>query len=129
MNITFIYLFLILKNASLLRKEFVLLKYNYYFLPFLESFYKEGYILSYKIILNNMCTFGIKVYFRVLFNKFNLINLRLISTLSNKKYLKYKELCKIFSIKSILFLSTTQGILTNLEAQKNLIGGKLYFVC
>ena len=130
MNITFTYLFLILKNAALLKKEFIVIKYNLFFIPFLESFYQEGFLLSYKILYDSTSSIiGIKVYFRFLYNKFNLSGLKLISTVSNKKYLKYKDICKFFSIKSVLFLSTTKGILTNLESQKQLIGGKLYFVC
>jgi ribosomal protein S8 len=129
MNITFLYLFLVLKNTALLKKECVVIKYNPFFLPFLESFYKEGLLLSYKILYKNTSAVGIKIYLRFLYNKFNLSNLKLISTPSNKKYLKYKDICKFFSIKSILFLSTTRGILTNLECQKQLIGGKLYYIC
>ena len=50
MSITFLYLFLILKNTALLKKESVTVKYNPFFIPFLECFYKEGTLLSYKII-------------------------------------------------------------------------------
>mgnify|MGYP003387448515 FL=1 len=110
MSITFLYLFLVLKNTALLKKESVVIKYNPFFLPFLESFYKEGLLLSYKVIYKHNLIVGIRIYLRFLYNKFNLSNLKIISTPSNKKYLKYKDICKFFSIKSILFLSTTRGM-------------------
>ena len=60
-------------------------------------------------------------------NKSVFKNLKIFSTPSKINFLNTKDLAKVTNKKFILFLSTSQGLLTNIECKKKNIGGKLLF--
>lgn len=129
MNSTYLYFFLILKNAAKLQKELVEVKYNKFFIKFLEVLYKEGFILSYEISYKNNSPYKIKIYLRFLYNQYLFSDLQIISKPSHKKYLTYNNACRIFNMRYTIFLSTNNGILTHLDCQKLQLGGKLLYIC
>jgi len=84
-------------------------------------FFKIGYIQSYNIDYKNNY---ITIYLN---NRVSFI--KNISTPGGKKYIKYKNLKKLWLHKKhTLILSTNKGILTNKEAIKYNIGGELLFL-
>ena len=130
-NITFITMnkntinFLIsLKNASILKKEFI--ESHIRFKKIIILLYKEGLIQSYKYNkLNN----SFKIYFRYCFQQDLLNNLKIISVPSKKKYLTFEEISKLSNPFDTYFFSTSKGLKTNLECKELHLGGKLYFSC
>jgi len=132
MNITLIQLLLKLKNASLARKEFVIIKYNKRCLDLLKLLYTEGFIQSFNIqridAPFSKKQLQINITLRYFYNKPIFKNLKIVSKPSYIKYLKLKDLCKIVDKRNVLFLSTNKGLLTSLECKKHQIGGTLSFI-
>ena len=123
MNKTIINTIIKLKNASLIKKEYVLIAYSNLNLKVINFLYKEGFIQSLK--QKNKKLF---VYLRYSFNKDLFSNLKIISTSTLNYYLSYKDLCKLTNKRFVLVLSTNKGFLTGLECKKHKIGGKLFFI-
>ena len=123
-----IYILIMLKNITKIKKKTILISYSRTIIRFLNSLYNEGLILSYKIInINNLNK--IKIYFRYFFDYSNIENLKIISTPSTSIFLSYRDLCRIKEGRNIFFLSTQKGVMTSLKAKQNGIGGKLLFRC
>ena len=123
MNKTIINTIIKLKNASLIKKEYVLIAYSNLNLKVINFLYKEGFIQSLK--QKNKKLF---VYLRYSFNKDLFSNLKIISTSTLNYYLSYKDLCKLTNKRFVLVLSTNKGFLTGLECKEYKIGGKLFFI-
>ena len=79
-----------LKNASLFRKEYLILKYSKNILDILHGLYDEGFVQSYKIIDGK-----IFILLRYFFNKPVLKNIKLISTQSKMRNFSLKLLSKL----------------------------------
>jgi small subunit ribosomal protein S8 len=126
MNIHLIKFLIQLKNAALIKKEIIHIKYNNLILQAIFLLYKEGLIQSFKI--NKDKTF-ISIYLRYNYNKNLLKSFKIISKGSNLVYLKYSDICRFFNKRRLLILSTNKGFLTGLECKKYKLGGKLLFIC
>jgi len=113
-----------LKNASLVHKEFILVKNNILVLKIIKNLYLEGLIQSFAVETSK--SFQIKVYLRYSFNKNFFKNLKIFSTPIT---LKYFEICKLSTKQNLIFISTPLGFLTGEECKKRHLGGKLYFQC
>ena len=112
-----------LKNASMIKKESIIILNSNLNFKIITFLYKEGFIQSFK--KNDKKIF---VFLRYSFNKDFFSNLKIVSTTTLKYYLSYKDLCKITNKRFILLLSTSKGFLTGLECKKQQIGGKLFFI-
>ena len=123
MNKTIINTILKLKNASIIKKEHVLIPCSNLNLRIANFLYKEGFIQS--LYKKNKTLF---VYLRYSFNKDLFSNLKIISTSTLNYYLSYKDLCKLTNKRFVLVLSTNKGFLTGLECKEYKIGGKLFFI-
>jgi small subunit ribosomal protein S8 len=133
MKINLINLLIKLKNASILKKESVIVDYSSSILPLIKILYNEGFIQSFKIVtFKNI--FGknsrhINIILRFLYNKSVLKKIKIFSKPSHIKYINYFDICKVNDRNLTFFISTTSGILTSFECKKKKIGGKLLFVC
>jgi ribosomal protein S8 len=115
-----------LKNVSQLKKEF--LEQNFYLNNYqiIKTLYKEGFIQSIKIIKTN--TFKrIRLIIRFFFNKPIINKLNFFSKPSFKTFIKAKQLKKLTFKKTALILSTSKGLMTNVNCIKKKIGGVLLF--
>jgi small subunit ribosomal protein S8 len=126
MNINLINFLILLKNASLAKKESIYCKYNRNFEKLLKVLYLEGIIQSYYII-NSKST--IRIFFRYTQTISRLNLLKIISNPSKSCNISLKNLYKISEGQKVLVLSTSKGVLTSLKAKKNYVGGTLLFVC
>lgn len=126
MNITLINFLLKLKNAYLAKKYNILVGYNKNILEFSKILYKEGLIQGFFINKQNK---NIIIFLRhsQSFSPFHA--LKIISTVSNTKELKYADICKLSTQQRIFFFSTTKGIMTSMLCKQNCLGGKLLFIC
>jgi small subunit ribosomal protein S8 len=133
MNINLIKFLTKLKNASLSRKETILVEYNKLHLELVKVLYSEGLIQSFSIEVQTsfktQSSSSIKIILRYFYNKPVLKNLKFFSKPSHIKYVKYSDVCKIVDKKFNFFLSTSEGILTSLDCKKKKVGGKLLFMC
>lgn len=116
-----------LKNASILRKEFVCCFYNKLFLKLIKILYKEGLIQDYFLKKNLLGSFQLIISLKYVYNLGDLSTLKIISRPSWTLFLTYNDICKLSEKKSIFFFSTDKGFLTSLECKKYKLGGKLLF--
>jgi ribosomal protein S8 len=131
MNKSQIYLLLAVKSASTLQKEKIQVSLNKVSIPFLITLYKHGIIQNF-ILLNNWRNkqkIKILIYLRYFFNKSVCKNLKFFSKPSLFTFLPYADICLLYDKKHTLFLSTSSGILTNLECKIKKIGGVALFKC
>jgi small subunit ribosomal protein S8 len=124
MNLILINFLSKLKNASLVKKKLLIVKFNYSFLSILKILYKEGFILSYVKQDEQLL-----IYFRYFHNLNNLKKLKIISTLSKSVYLNKFDINKIVENNKILIFSTSKGFLNSLSCKKLGVGGQLVFIC
>ena len=113
-----------LKSASLFKKEYLSIKYSKQSLELIIALYNEGFIQSYKITNEELY-----ILLRYFFNKPVFRFLKLVSTQSNFRYLNLKTITKLPNKKAVLFLSTSEGILTLSQCKMRKIGGKALFYC
>ncbi len=116
----------ILKNASLAKKDTVVITNNHLLLKFTEALYKEGLILSYSTFKDND---EIKLLIKlrnvddsILTNK-----IKVVSKPTHIRYLPYHQLCRLALKEKTGFFSTSKGILTLDECKKNRVGGVFSF--
>ncbi len=130
MNINFIKFLFALKNASLSKKETVVVDYSSAREKMTKVLYFEGLIQSFSLTMNSLNEHDfIVIKFRYSFDKSHLKYLTLLSNPSRIKYMKIKDLCHISDKKLMVFFSTTLGFLTTFQFKQLKIGGKLLFVC
>lgn len=131
MSNTLIKFLIKLKNASLIKQENVFFNFNALNLEIVELLYNEGFIQSFSVQENtkiNNFSMKIVVKLRYSSNKALLKTLKIISTPVKMVYLNLKNLSKLPTTKSVLFLSTSKGFLTGTECKKNQVGGVLLFI-
>ena len=130
MNTNLIKFLLILKNASLSKKETLIVEYSTIREQMVRLLYCEGLIQSFTLQANTVSKHDfIKIIFRYSSDKSHLRHLKLLSKPSHIKYIKFSDLCNISDKKKIVFLSTDYGFLTSSQCKKLKIGGKLLFLC
>ena len=116
----------ILKNASLAKKNVVIVTNNHLLLKCTEALYKEGLILSYSTFKEGDDE-KLSIKLRnvddvVLTNK-----IKAVSKPTHIKYLPYHQLCRLALKEKTGFFSTSKGILTLDECKKNRVGGVFSF--
>lgn len=115
-----------IKNASLARKDTVVISYNASLIKCVEVLYKEGLILSYSTVKE-----GSEVSIVVKLRKIDDIvltsKLTLISKPTNIKHLPYHEICRLTLKEKTGFFFTNKGILTLEECKQQKVGGVFSF--
>ena len=126
-----IFFLLKLKNASLYKKEVVIIDFKQDYIPILQLLYKEGYIQTFLInkdLSKNKSI--IIIYIRYVYNTFALSNLKLLSKQSCVKTITYKQLSyNIYDIRKTFFIITNKGLQTQTTCKLNQLGGRLLFMC
>lgn len=115
-----------IKNASLARKDCVLIPYNTSLIKCVEGLYKEGLILSYST-LKQGDNISIVVKLRKIDDIVLTSKLTLISKPTNIKYLPYHEICRLTLKEKTGFFFTNKGILTLEECKQQKVGGIFSF--
>jgi small subunit ribosomal protein S8 len=128
MNIYTIEFLIKLKNATLVRKEKIITPFNRLSLELIKCLYKEGFVQSFHIEKQSNEQ-KITVFLRFFYNKGLLKDLKIISTPSFIRHLTLQDICKLNTRKSVMFFSTSKGILTTLDCKKRQLGGSLLFLC
>ena len=131
MNSQLLYFLLKLKNAAIYKKEIVTITYKPNYLLFLNLLYSEGYIQSFSVVYDaNEGKKIIIIYLRFYNNFFALSHLKLLSKQSCIRTVKYKQLsCNIYDVRKTFFITTSQGLKTQIECKQKQLGGSLVFMC
>jgi small subunit ribosomal protein S8 len=112
-------LFSKIKNGYLSKKTRITHQYSKQSINILNILIKEGFIKSYKLNSNNQ----IDIYLKFKNNKPAVIDIIRISKPGKRLYIKNKEL--YIKKKGFFIISTSKGVLTDLQAKKLNIGGEL----
>lgn len=116
----------LIKNASLVKKNNVVVSYNDLILKCVEVLYKEGLILSYSI-LKEKSDLKISIKLRNVDDMVLTSQIKLVSKPTHLKYLPYHQICRIVLKEKTGFFFTNKGILTLDECKKNKVGGVFSF--
>lgn len=122
-----------IKNASLFKKEVVKVPYtrNLFFL--VKLLYEEGFLQSFKITSclrsDKQKDYFLLISLRYFQDKPVLQKMKVISSPSNFRYLKFFEIVKLRDTKNTLFFSTNCGVMTSLTCKQTRTGGLLLFLC
>ena len=112
-------LFSKIKNGYLAKKSKIINQKSKQNINILNIFLKEGFIKSYKINSNNQ----IDIYLKYKKNKAVIPDIKRLSKPGKRLYITNKNLYKKKT--GFFLISTSIGILTNLQAKKLNIGGEL----
>ena len=119
-----------LKNASIARKETLLVEYSSIREDMIKLLYLEGFVQSFEVLFDSYTHFKmVKVTLRYYYSKSLTERLKLLSKPSHVRYMKFLDISNLPDKRFVLFFSTDKGMLTTLECKKYKIGGKLLFVC
>lgn len=117
-----------LKNNSLVNRKAVTFSYSELILKYVDCLYREGFIQSYDVtIIDNQKKINILI--RIENGRSLTSNLKIVSSLTKKRYLTANNIYKMNIKKSELFLSTSSGIFSLSECKKKNIGGLVVFAC
>jgi ribosomal protein S8 len=130
MSFDFVQLIVKLKNASIIRKEFLLVEYSIVREDILIMLYNEGFLQSFGLKLSE--SFKIRriwISLRYLYGKALFESLKLLSKPSQVNYMSLLDICNIPDRKFVVFFSTDKGLLTTLNCKRKRVGGKALFIC
>nr|YP_009317249.1 30S ribosomal protein S8 [Palpitomonas bilix]BAV82417.1 30S ribosomal protein S8 [Palpitomonas bilix] len=114
----------VIRNGYLRKHPTILLNNSKLINNILFKLKKEGFILDYSVLPENM--FKIKVFLKYNNNLAVLNTIEIISTPGSRKYSNYKNLFSFLKTSyDILLISTSKGILTHKEALSLQIGGEV----
>ena len=112
-------LFSKIKNGYLAKKTKIIHQKSKQSINILNIFIKEGFIKSYKINSKNQ----LDIYLKYRKNKAVIIEIKRLSKPGKRLYITNKDLYK--NKKGFYIISTSVGILTDLQAKKLNVGGEL----
>jgi small subunit ribosomal protein S8 len=112
-------LFSKIKNGYLSKKSKITQQYSKQSINILNILVKEGFIKSYKINSNNQ----LDIYLKYKKNKAVISEITRLSKPGKRLYIKNKDL--YIKKKGFYIISTSIGILTDLQAKKLNVGGEL----
>ncbi|MCA9408921.1 MAG: 30S ribosomal protein S8 [Candidatus Omnitrophica bacterium] len=113
-----------IRNATLVRKEFVDIPASKMIGKILEIFKNDGYIEDFKLMKDNVQG-SYKVYLKYNVKKPVIIGIKRISTPGLRIYKKFNEIPRVLNGLGTAVLSTSKGILSDKDARKNKIGGEV----
>ncbi len=115
-----------LKNASLAKKEEVIIPYSNLLFRICEILKREAYIENFREIEEGKKKF-IKVYLKYKYKDKRpcISEIKRISKPSLKVYVKKKEIPSVLKGKGLALISTSRGVLTDKEAKAKGIGGEV----
>lgn len=130
MSLGFVELIVKMKNASIIRKESLLVEYNILKEDVLVMLYNEGFVQSFRFVSSGSIEIKrISISLRYLFSKGLFENLKLLSKPSRINYMSLLDICNIPDRKFVAFFSTDKGLLTALSCKQQKVGGKALFIC
>lgn len=117
---------IMMKNASLAKKELVSFPYSKVKNAILDCLKKEGYVSDFsKKVKKDGTILEVKLIYTD--SKPKIVEVERISKLSRRVYFGMKDIHSVRNGSGILVLSTPKGILSGKEARKEQVGGEALF--
>ena len=114
-----------IKNASLVKKETIIIPSSKMKLAILELLKREGYVKAYNLIE------GVKPSIEIVISYVNkmprITDLKRVSKPSKRVYTGVKDIAPVKYGHGICVISTPKGIMTDKEARKEMVGGEVLF--
>ncbi len=130
MNKNNLILLSLLKSASILQKNTLILPLKKSNINLLILLYKQGLIQNFTFLSNNFFKHPkILIRLRFFFNKSIFKNFKLLSKPGLYLYLTFEEICLLYDKRNVIYFSTINGLLTQFECKKQKIGGIALFKC
>ena len=115
-----------IKKGQLNRRAFIFNRKKKICEAFLNILRDEGFIIGYKIELNN--SKSIKIFLKYKNGKPTINSIKFLSIPSRRIYYSVKQIWKIDSSKSFIIFSTTKGLKSIIECKKLKIGGEPFII-
>lgn len=109
-----------IKNASIVKKEFITTQNSSLKMAILEVLKKGSYITDFKIVNNE-----IKIELAYEGDKSKIAGVKRVSKPSRRVYVKKSEIPKVLSGYGLAVISTPKGVFDGAEATKRNLGGEL----
>ena len=120
----------LLKSASILQKNNIIVPLKKSNINLLILLYKQGLIQNFIFLSNTFFKHPkILIKLRFFFNKSICKNLKLLSKPGLYLYLTFEEISLLYDKRHIIYFSTINGLLTNFACKKKQIGGIALFKC
>ena len=113
-----------IRNAILIKKNFIDVPFSNIKIKILEIFKNEGFITSFEVI-------PLKSFKKITINLRYVNDVSIIQKLIResrpglRKYANIKKIPQVLSGKGVLIISTPLGIMTDSEARKKNVGGEI----
>jgi len=116
-----------IQNAQLAKKTVIFQKKSNLCFSVLNILWNEGIILGFKIALFSKSHY--EIYLKLNFNQRLLIfsKVKSLNRLNNQNSFTLKQISKFNLITEVLILSTSRGLLTDMNCKKYNLGGKPFF--
>lgn len=115
-----------IKNALLIRKDFILTPSSKFKKAIADVMKREGFIKDYEVIddgKSGILRIELKYYGK---EKLSVIRgLQRVSKPGKRVYVSYKDIKKVFAGTGIAIISTPKGVLSDSEARKFKVGGEV----
>ena len=115
-----------IKNGQLAKKAYIFSKKTPLYESVLNVLWDEGFISSYKVSLKQPDK--LKIFLKYKNEKPSIRSIKIISKPSLRVYYSVKQLWKLDSVKGIIFLSTSNGLMSLEECKKKNFGGEPFIV-
>jgi len=117
-------LFTRIRNAGLARQEFVIAPYSKFNNEICKILKKEGYIVNFEKSKKNRLE-CLRIIIKYIDNRPMIRSIRRISKPGRRIYSSREGLARILKGVGIAIISTTNGLMTAQEAQKQNLGGEI----
>lgn len=130
MNKNLIYFLTAIRNASIAKKNVIKVKKIKNFDIYMNVLYKEGFIQSFSLdkeVSSN--THYLIIQLRRYENRVITSDIKPISTPTKIKVLSYSEITQLRLKNKRMILSTSKGVISDVECLKKRLGGTAIFIC
>ncbi|MCS7184330.1 MAG: 30S ribosomal protein S8 [bacterium] len=111
-----------IKNAHMVKKDFVVVNYSKLCCNALEVLKRYGYIENYKVSDDKRT---IKLHLKYINGSPAIRDFKLISKPGRRIYRKKSEIKKVMGGFGIAIITTSKGVMSDIEARKNNLGGEV----
>jgi small subunit ribosomal protein S8 len=125
MNNPIVDLIIRIKNGYMTRNEFVYTPYSHFREEVVKKLKTLGYIKDYEVTGEKVKDMKIVLSYKEGIPA--ITDVKVFSTSGTRKYISYKDIKPVLSGMGKAFISTSKGIMTDVEIKKMKIGGELLF--
>lgn len=114
------------RNALMRKKEYVDIPYSKFKLQLISKLKERGYISNFAIVEGKPSN-KIKVLLKYKDGESIVHEIKRVSKPGRRVYKGYKEIPSVVSGLGDVFVSTSKGVMTGIQAKKSMLGGEIIF--